>query len=91
MPKPSKKFELIPPDEERCQAEKPNGYTFMTLGGVPGVVRCENRPTVIVRERLAGKDGRCGSMSLCHDCLQVLIDQAGPDYFEVVRTLSGGD
>lgn len=27
------KSKRIPLDLKRCQAEKPNGYTFMTLGG----------------------------------------------------------
>jgi hypothetical protein len=60
-----KKKALIPPDLERCQAEKPNGHTFMTLGGSPGRERCKDKPTVIVKEKKPGKDGQCGSMTLC--------------------------
>ena len=76
----TEKVKLIPPDPQRCQAEIPNGHTFMTLGGVPGLVRCSAKPSVIVTEREAGPDGQRGSMSLCPKCLEVLLKQAGPDY-----------
>ena len=72
--------ELTPPDLERCQAEKPNGHSFMTLGGRPGLERCTNKPTVIATEAKPGSDGLQGSMSLCEDCRQILIKQAGPDF-----------
>lgn len=68
---------LTPPDLKRCQAEKPNGHSFMTLGGVPGRVRCEDKPTVIVTEVVPGPDGRRGSMSLCHHCWGVALKQLG--------------
>lgn len=70
---------LTPPDLKRCQAEKPNGHSFMTLGGVPGRVRCEDKPTVIVTEVVPGPDGRRGSMSLCHHCWAVALKQLGAD------------
>ena len=66
---------LTPPDETRCQAMVPNGYTFMTLGGVPGHERCSNKPVVIVEEVEPGFDGRCGSMSLCAACFEVFREQ----------------
>ncbi len=68
---------LIPPDLERCQAEVPNGHSFMTLGGRPGRVRCSSKPTVIITEVQPGADGRCGSMSLCHPCWAQAIKQLG--------------
>ncbi len=59
---------LIPADPKQCQAEKPNGNTFMTLGGRPGLVRCDNKPTWIMTEDKPGRDGLQGSMSICLDC-----------------------
>lgn len=61
------RVELVPPDPERCQVEKPNGHTFMTLGGSPGLVRCANPPSVIATEIAEPH----GSMSMCADCLSV--------------------
>ena len=72
---------LVPPDKNRCQAEKPNGHSFMTLGGHPGRVRCEAAPTVIAKETKPGKDGKRGSMSLCDSCLAVMVKQCGGDSF----------
>ena len=75
---------LIPPDRARCQAEIPNGASFMTLGGRPELVRCTSAPTVIVREKLPGKDGQRGSMSLCGVCLVVFKQQLGEDFADVI-------
>lgn len=81
--------ELTPPDLERCQADKPNGHTFMTLGGRPGLERCKDKPTVIVHEKKPGKDGLMGSMSLCTHCLIQFMQQVCPkdgDYeFEEIQ------
>lgn len=68
---------LIPPDVNQCQAQKPNGNTFMTLGGRPGYVRCKEKPVVIVTENKPGRDGRKGSMSLCAACWRVMLKQLG--------------
>lgn len=78
---------LIPPDRKRCQAEKPNGANFMTLGGRPELVRCSNKPSVIATETKPGEDGRKGSISLCADCLKVFQRQLPPGFatFEVIR------
>lgn len=62
---------LDPPDHKRCQADIPNDYSFMTLGGVPGRTRCTRKPTLIATENSCGEDGRIGSMSLCDDCAAV--------------------
>lgn len=75
-----KKPKLIPPDLKRCQAEKPNGCTFMSLGGVPRMIRCKNTPEFVAKERKPGKDGRRGSMSICRECLGVMVSQRGPNY-----------
>lgn len=72
--------QLIPPDLERCQADKPNGNTFMTLGGRPALVRCNNVPVCIATEREAGKDGQKGSMSLCAECWTQMFRQLGAHY-----------
>lgn len=75
---------LIPPDLNQCQAEKPNGNSFMTLGGVVGRVRCTNTPTVIVTEKKPPKGySKCGSMSLCTECWAVAIELLGADKFTV--------
>lgn len=71
---------LTPPDRDRCQAEKPNGSSFMTLGGRPGLERCANRPTVVAAETTPGEDGRRGGMSLCADCLAVFERQMPAGY-----------
>jgi hypothetical protein len=71
---------LTPPDRERCQAEKPNGHTFMTLGGRPGRERCTARPVTIATEVAPDRHGRRGSMSLCADCWAVMIRQLGAFY-----------
>ena len=82
---PKATTQLIPPDHERCQAEKPNGHGSMTLGGSPGRVRCDAKPTVIAVERTAGADGQRGSMSLCDGC-RAQLDMQCPglaDYLPV--------
>lgn len=66
---------MIPPDLGQCQAEKPDGNSFMTLGGRPGLVRCTNPPTHLVTETAPGDDGRMGSMTLCDNCLIVFKKQ----------------
>jgi hypothetical protein len=76
MTKPTED-DLIPPDYERCQAEIPNGHTFMTLGGSPGRVRCKNPPTVLATERKAGADGLIGSMTLCDECSFKFVSMNG--------------
>lgn len=79
----SKKKKLTPPDPKQCQAEKPNGNSFMTLGGRPGMLRCENKPSVIVYENKPGVDGQKGAMSLCKSCLAVLNKQMPVGYVRV--------
>lgn len=88
MAKRVKKQELIPPDKKQCQAEKPNGNTFMTLGGVPGLERCKNKPKVIATEAQPGEDGLKGSMSLCLPCLSQLRKQLGPEAVTVKAVFS---
>ncbi len=72
--------ELTPPDLEQCQAERPNDNSFMTLGGVPGRVRCKNKPTKLMTENAPGKDGQIGSMTLCDHCFSVFQRQMPPNY-----------
>jgi hypothetical protein len=78
---------IQPVDTKRCQSEKPNGHSFMTLGGVPGLVRCSNTPIVIVIEAVKGKDGLKGSMSLCDECLAVALKQLPEGYFDIINIL----
>ena len=69
---------LTPPDPKRCQALKPNGNTFMTLGGRPWHERCTAKLVVISAEKEPNPlDGLCGSMSLCASCLEVMLNQLG--------------
>ncbi len=76
---------LIPPDMNRCQAEKPNGHTFMTLGGRPGRERCTDLPAWLATEKEPAPDGQIGSMSLCDDCRAVFLKQVGPEYAVLSR------
>ncbi len=77
---------LTPPDLLRCQAEKPNGTNFMTMGGnIGGRVRCKALPVIIIQERVPGPDGHIGSMSLCASCLVVLQEQEGMSNFKLVE------
>lgn len=76
----SKKGQLTPPDLERCQALRPNGHNFMTLGGRPGFEQCESKPTVIVTENELDENGQKGSMSLCASCLLQFEKQMPKNY-----------
>ena len=76
---------MIPIDKERCQAEKPNGAIAFSLGGVPKMIRCENKPTVIITETQVGSDGVKGSMCLCDNCLEVAKKQLPLGFFDEVR------
>jgi hypothetical protein len=69
-----RRSQMLPIDVEQCQALKPNGNTFMTLGGRPGLVRCKNKPTWIAIENEKREDGR-GGMSLCESCKKVCEEQ----------------
>lgn len=84
-----KKKELEPPDLERCQADIRPSHSFMTLGPRPSWERCREKPTAIVREKKPGKDGQCGSMSLCTSCLVQFMMKMCPkdgDYeFEEIK------
>lgn len=64
-------MKLIPPDFKQCQAEKPNGVNPFTLGGKFEYIRCKNKPTVVAREKKKPN----GEMTLCDDCLKVLLEQ----------------
>ncbi len=77
---------LTPVDMSQCQAERPNNYSFMTLGGRPGLERCTNQPTMIATEKVPGPDGQIGSMSLCDHCFSVMQKQC-PDmaFFERIK------
>ena len=72
-----------PHDKKQCQTDKPNGCSFMSLDGVPGLVRCTAKPDVIVYELTTQSDGQKGSMSLCNDCLKVFMEQVGIDGYKV--------
>lgn len=74
--------ELEPVNLEQCQSDKPGGGPFV-IGGEVGnprngyLVRCRNKPIVIAKENMPGKDGKCGAMSLCGDCKKAFVKQLG--------------
>lgn len=68
---------LTPVDTKRCQAER--GGAFM-LG--PGMVRCSNDASCVVREKEPGVDGQHGAMSLCSDCRSVFGKRMGSNGYE---------
>ena len=79
-----KKQPLIPPDTKQCQAQRkegcwPDAQHFMIIGPAQ-LVRCTNKPTVIVKEVRPSEDGRRGSMSLCDACYQVFLKQNGTGF-----------
>jgi hypothetical protein len=75
--------ELTPLDYEQCQAEKPTGHSFMTLGNGPKMIRCTEKPTHVATERDVGEDGQRGAMTLCDACMNRMIDQLGCGYAEI--------
>lgn len=81
---------MIPADTKQCQAEIPNGESFMTLGGRYKLVRCKNVPSVTVFETIPGIDGLMGSMCLCAPCLTQLFKQCGDTQFRVEPILGAG-
>lgn len=74
---------LIPPDLNRCQAEKCNG-SFMTLGPRK-TVRCTAEPTWIATEPKQ-KGRKRGSMSLCDSCKAVCEKQVKGVTFKRSKT-----
>jgi len=68
----------IPPDLKRCQGEHREG-SFMSFG-IPPWVRCKNKPVMLAKENRPREDGCRGTMSLCSDCMKVMIDKLGADY-----------
>lgn len=74
---------LIPPDKERCQAMRVGG-SFMTFGPRP-MIRCDNKPVVIIKENKKDEDGLRGSMSVCGGCLKTAKKKLGPKYFTITK------
>lgn len=62
------KEKLTPPDLKQCQTLRPNGNTFLSFGGVPGHVRCTNKPVFIAHEPKRDDGVQSGSMSVCTRC-----------------------
>jgi len=67
--------DLIPPDFERCQAF-PNvaRHSFMTLGPMPKPRRCDAAPVWLAVEKVAGRDGLHGSMTVCQSCCELMME-----------------
>lgn len=81
-------MELEPVDKERCQTLKPNGHSFMTMGGVPGLTRCKNSPIVIAVEAKEDSEGVRGSMSMCEECLEVARKELPSSFFDIVTIVT---
>ncbi len=82
MKKPKLK-KLIKPDKKRCQAERKSG-SFMIFGP-RRMVRCGNKPVCIATQAEKDEDGRKGSMSLCGDCVRILVNKMGPLYAKFTK------
>lgn len=67
--------DLIPPDFERCQAY-PNvaRHSPFSLGPMPTPIRCEAAPVWLAVEKVAGKDGLHGSMTVCQSCCEIMME-----------------
>ncbi len=90
----TRKVKLIPPDLNRCQAERktgcwPDAQRFMVIGPA-GWERCGNAPEVISTEIKPGKDGQRGSMSLCAACQIEMIKQMGAGFATFTPIKKGG-
>lgn len=79
-------------------------YSQLVLGAGPFVmggevgnpkdgyrVRCRTKPTVIVLEKFAGRDGKRGSMAMCDHCYAVFCEQEDPSMVVVMSILEGDD
>lgn len=77
---------MIPPDIAQCQCQ-PNvlDWSFMSIGPMPRPVRCKNKPTVTVHENKPGRDGKCGAMSLCADCLALFKKHYSEDFATIIE------
>jgi hypothetical protein len=49
-------------------------------GKVAQMVRCNMKPVWIATEKVPQKDGLCGSMSLCEEHKDKLVEKFGPDF-----------
>lgn len=67
--------DLIPPDFAQCQAY-PNVARWgpWTLGPRPKPVRCTRTPVWLAVEIVAGDDGKHGSMTLCQECAELMLE-----------------
>lgn len=92
-PKTVETKKIAPLDVDRCQTEVPNGASFMTLGGVPGLVRCSNQPEFVLVEREPGEDGQNGAMTVCASCFDVFKKSMGNKVkvhsFTILRSKKG--
>jgi hypothetical protein len=83
---------IAPLDVDRCQAEKPNGASFMTFGGVPRLERCNSVPSYVLVETKEDEDGLRGAMTVCSECFEVFKKQVGVSntlYYEITRKEKG--
>lgn len=83
------KVVLEPPDLNQCQAEIRTFHPFVMGGPVHTRTRCKSKPVWIATENNPQRDGLCGSMALCEDCLKELIKKYGPDYVTLTPVKDG--
>lgn len=74
---------LIPADPTRCQAEIRPAHSPLAFGPRPKMERCKNVPVVIATETKPGQDGLTGSMSVCAECLVVMLERFPKDFFRL--------
>lgn len=65
---------LTPPDFNRCQAF-PNAanHNPFSLGPRPRPIRCDAAPVWLAVEKIAGADGLHGSMTVCQQCCELMM------------------
>ena len=62
-------------DVDQCQAN-PNvlDWNPFSLGPMPTPIRCQNKPTYLALEIVAGSDGKKGMMTLCISCADRMME-----------------
>lgn len=68
--------DLIPPDFEQCQVLIRPAHGAFVLGPRPSYARCERAPVWLAVETKPGADGLHGSMTLCQQCAEKLLESA---------------
>lgn len=73
---------LEPVDTEQCQCEEKTYNPFIMGGSCYEVIRCEDKPAVVVTEKEEDEHGQAGAMSLCTKHLMKFVEKKGADVME---------